>query len=203
MAEGKVSRKHTIIETDDGLTTIAGGKLTTWRKMAEETFYHVIKKLKTKINKEIPEKLMKEGYSRKPMLIGLKRGEWDNYIKENDVSEYLPEHTLTMLYQQYGKGAMEIIASVKQDPSLGEPFIQDVYIIPAEIYYVLKYELCPRLIDVMCRRTEISLKIRHTQQREVAEKVAEIMADAYKWDEAKKLEEIEHYAKYIAKTTWF
>ncbi|MCK5345317.1 MAG: glycerol-3-phosphate dehydrogenase/oxidase, partial [Candidatus Heimdallarchaeota archaeon] len=40
--ESQVSRKHVIIDSPNGLTTICGGKLTTFRLMAEETLYHII-----------------------------------------------------------------------------------------------------------------------------------------------------------------
>ncbi|MHA1728606.1 MAG: glycerol-3-phosphate dehydrogenase C-terminal domain-containing protein [Promethearchaeota archaeon] len=50
----------------------------------------------------------------------------------------------------------------------------------------MKYEFAPRLIDVLCRRTEIALKIKHTRQHEIAEKVAKIMARIYGWDEKSK-----------------
>jgi glycerol-3-phosphate dehydrogenase len=199
MAEGKVSRKHTLFETDDGLVTIAGGKLTTWRKMAEEVIFHIIKS--GKIPDSIPEEMLKPGYSMKPFLIGLKRDEWEKYIKEKKPD--LPDHTLNMLYQQYGKGAKEIIQMVANDPNLGEPFLEEDYFLPAEIYYILNFEFAPRLIDVMCRRTEIAIKIKHTKQKLIAEKVADIMAKVYGWDESTKLKEIQFYMDYIQKTIWF
>jgi len=198
-SESKISRKHALIETDDGLVTITGGKLTTWRKMGEEVLYHLIKT--GKINQSISKKKLKADYSMIPFLIGMKRDEWVKYIQENQPN--LSPHTLDMLYQQYGKGAIEIVEQVKKRPELGIPFIDDYYFIPAEIHYVLKYEFASRLIDVLCRRTEMAIKIKHTQQETIAQKVADIMASYYGWDETTKSNEIQYYMEYIAKTIWF
>ncbi len=167
--------------------------------MGEDVFFHLIST--EKISKDIPEDKLKEGYSLKPFLIGLQRQEWDKHVAEKkpDLSVY----TLDMLYQQYGKGAMKIVEMIQDDPEKGVPLIEDDYFIPAEIHYILKYELAPRLIDVMCRRTEIAIKIHHSKQRIVAEKVADIMATFYSWNDKTKSNEIKHYMDYIRKTIWF
>jgi glycerol-3-phosphate dehydrogenase len=92
---------------------------------------------------------------------------------------------------------------ILQDPKMAKPFIEDDYFLPAEIYYILKYEFAPRLIDIMCRRTEIAIKIKHSKQKIIAEKVADIMAKVYEWDDGTKSNEIKNYMDYIAKTIWF
>ena len=75
--------------------------------------------------------------------------------------------------------------------------------IPAEIYYIAKYEFVTHLIDVLCRRTEISFKVSHKRQDIIAQKVANIIAELYGWSETKKDEEIRNYLDYISKTIWF
>jgi len=115
----------------------------------------------------------------------------------------IPTIILDSIYRQYGKGGFEIIEMIKQDPSLGEPFLDNHPFVPAEIHYILKYEFVTHLIDVLCRRTEISFKISHTLQNEIALKVAEIIAETYNWSRAKKEEEIKYYLNYISKTIWF
>ena len=75
--------------------------------------------------------------------------------------------------------------------------------IKAEILYCLRYEPTPHLIDVFCRRTEMSLWIDHKKAFEAASKVVEIMANEYSWDENKKKQEIESYMDYIKKSVSF
>ncbi|MFX0028900.1 MAG: glycerol-3-phosphate dehydrogenase C-terminal domain-containing protein, partial [Candidatus Hermodarchaeota archaeon] len=59
------------------------------------------------------------------------------------------------------------------------------------------------LIDVFCRRTEMSLWISHKNATEAAAKVADIIAVEYGWNEEKKKEEIEAYIEYVKKTVSF
>ncbi|MFX1408430.1 MAG: glycerol-3-phosphate dehydrogenase C-terminal domain-containing protein, partial [Promethearchaeota archaeon] len=81
--------------------------------------------------------------------------------------------------------------------------IDENYFIKAEIIYVLRYELTNHLIDVFCRRTEMSLWIDHRRAHEAAEIVANIMAKEYSWDDERKNREIKEYLDYIAKTISF
>jgi glycerol-3-phosphate dehydrogenase len=57
---------------------------------------------------------------------------------------------------------------IKEDESLKERVMEDNNFIKAEIVYVLRYELTPHLIDVFCRRTEMSLWIHHRRASEAA-----------------------------------
>lgn len=197
--ESAISRKHVIIDTEDGLITIAGGKLTTFRKMAEELLYHIIRK---KIfNHSFPRKMLRKNYSKIPYLIGMERHDWDEFLKENNPD--LPVDILNLLYQQYGQGAMVIIKNISKNPELSQKFLPENQFIPAEIDYILKYEFAPHLIDVMSRRTEIAIKVHHSKQHLIAEKIADIMGIAYGWNNSEKNREIKDYMDYIAKTIWF
>ncbi|TES94469.1 MAG: hypothetical protein E3J90_12425, partial [Promethearchaeota archaeon] len=107
------------------------------------------------------------------------------------------------LYQQYGKGAIYIINLIKKDESLKERVIDENDFIYAEILYVLRYEMSPHLIDVFCRRTEMSLWIHHRRALEAAENVAKIMQKEYSWDNETKNEEIQRYLDYVKKCVSF
>jgi len=198
--ESDVSRKHVIIESENGLVTIAGGKLTIFRKMGEDVIYHLIKK-KNVFNKKFTKKQLKKGFSKQPILIGLERNEWDEFIKDKKVN--IDQDILEHLYRQYGRGAFEIVQNIINKPELGKRFIPENQITPAEIHYILKYEFAPHLIDVLLRRTEIQLKVHHKKQQKIAEDVAWIMAEKYGWTLEKKQKEIDNYMNYIKKTIWF
>ena len=68
---------------------------------------------------------------------------------------------------------------------------------------MLRYELTPHLIDVFCRRTEMSLWIHHQRAAEAAEKVAEIMKKEYSWDNETTNNEIDNYLDYVKKSLSF
>ena len=89
------------------------------------------------------------------------------------------------------------------DESLKERIIDENYFIKAEILYVLRDELSPHLIDIFCRRTEMSLRIHHRRASEAAEKVATIMQKEYSWDDETKSKEIQTYLDYVKKSVSF
>ncbi len=193
--ESEVSRQHVIFFSDDNLLTITGGKLTEWREMAEDLFEHVEEKqIFPGIKKE-------KHWSRKPFIISLEKNEWSDVLKNSGV--ILEENIADHLYQQYGKGAIQILEMIQKDKSLSKRIIDENDFINAEILYVLRYEFTPHLIDVFCRRTEMSLWIHHRRASEAAEKVAEIMQKEYSWEDEIKTSEIGTYLDYVKKSVSF
>ena len=194
-SESEVSRKHIIFFSNDDLVTITGGKLTEWRGMAEDLFKKVVEK-------EIFPGIERENhFSRKMFLIGLERENWELKLKEFSLP--LENDVLDHLYQQYGKGAIEILKLIKDTPEIGEKIMEDNEFIKAELLYIIMNEPTPHLIDLLCRRTEMSLWISHKKATEVAEIVSELMAKEYSWDDKKKNEEITQYIDYIKKSMSF
>lgn len=194
-SESEVSRKHIIFFSDDGLLTITGGKLTEWRAMAEDLFNY-IEEMHIFSNITRP-----KHFSRQKFIIGIEREAWIKRLKESEIE--LQEDVAEHLYQQYGKGAIEILELIKKDEALKQRILEDYYFIQAEIIYILRYELTTHLIDVFCRRTEMALWIDHRRTPEAAEKVADIMVKEYLWDDNKRSQEIRDYLDYIAKTIAF
>ena len=194
-SESEVSRKHIIFFSNDGLLTITGGKLTAWRSMAEDLF----KKIE---EKEIfPNIGRKENFSKQKFVISLEKEEWEDEVKVSKIE--LETDIKDRLYQQYGKGAIKILEMIKEDESIKEKIIEENDFILSEILYCLRYEPTPHLIDLFCRRTEMSLWIDHKIVDIAAKRVAEIMAKEYSWDEQKKNQEIESYMEYIKKSVSF
>ncbi len=194
-SESAVSRDHTIFWTDDGLISIAGGKLTTFRRMAEDLFTRVEEK------EIFPKIARKKRFSRQKYAIGLDKQSWSKILKESGVS--LDEEVANHIYEQYGRGAIKILELIKSDKSLKDRIDDENEFIAAEIVYGLKYEPTPHLIDIFCRRTEMSLFIDHKKQLNAAKKVADLMAQEYDWSDQKKTEEINLYMDHIKKTVVF
>ncbi len=194
-SESEVSRKHIIFFSEDNLLTISGGKLTEWREMAEDLFEHIEKK------NIFPEIKKEKNWSRQPFIITLEKDKWQDILQNSGV--HLDEDISDHLYQQYGKGAIKILDMIKEDESLKERVIDENDFIYAEILYVLRYELTPHVIDVFCRRTEMSLWVHHRRASEAAEKVAKIMQKEYSWGDETTKKEINNYLDYIKKTVSF
>lgn len=194
-SESEVSRKHILFFSEDGLLTITGGKLTAWRSMAEDLFKKVEeKKIFPNIEKE-------DGFSKQKFLISLEKEIWLKELKNSGVK--LDDDISNHLYQQYGKGALKILEIIKEDEAYKERIMKEHDFIKTEIIYCLRYELTPHLIDIFCRRTEMSLWISHTRVIEAAKKVADLMAKEYNWDEERKTQEINTYVNYVKKTVSF
>ena len=194
-SESEISRNHIIFFSDDGLLTITGGKLTAWRAMAEDLFRHVEEKgIFQDVKRET-------NFSKQMFVIGLEKDDWQKELENSGVE--LDDDIADHIYQQYGKGAVKILDLIKENQSLKELIINENNFIKAEIVYSLRYELTPHLIDVFCRRTEMSLWIRPQKVNEASKKVAELMAKEYSWSEEKQMEEIKVYTDYIEKTVAF
>ncbi|MFX1426583.1 MAG: FAD-dependent oxidoreductase, partial [Promethearchaeota archaeon] len=179
-SESEISRKHIIFFSNDGLLTITGGKLTAFRSMAEDLFEKVEEK------EIFPNIKREDNFSKQRYLISLEKQEWHDHLKNSNID--LEEDVADHIYQQYGKGALKILEIIKENESYKEKILRNHYFIKAEIIYCLRYELTQHLIDVFCRRTEMSLWISHKNATEVATNVADIMAIEYGWKKDRKKE---------------
>jgi glycerol-3-phosphate dehydrogenase len=194
-SESEVSRKHIIFFSKDGLLTVTGGKLTEWRAMAEDVFNHIQEK------NIFPTAVREKHFSKQSFIIGLTKDKWVQILENSGIA--IEEDIADHIYHQYGRGAIKILELIREDSSLKERILDDNNFILAEIIYTLRYELTAHLIDVFCRRTEMSLWIDHRKASETANKVAEIIAKEYSWDEQKKNQEIDFYLDYVKKSVLF
>jgi glycerol-3-phosphate dehydrogenase len=199
--ESAVSREHEIIESKDGVIAIAGGKLTTYRLMAEELIFKMVERGYLK-EFSSPEQ-MEKGYSKQPFIAGMTRSDFDRQVKLKGLAGYTWPDQLEYLYLQYGKQGIDILENIKTNPEKGKPILDGYPLSKAEIEFILDNENAPHLIDILCRRTEAQWTIWHYLQLELAEKVADIMGDYYGWTKTKIKSEIKNYMAYIKKTIWF
>ncbi len=199
--ESDVSRTHEIFETEDGVVAIAGGKSTTHRRMAEDLLFFLIENNYLAGFTEAAHN--RKGFSKVPFKAGMTRKEFDAVIEERGLKEISWPEQLEYLHQQYGKGAVNILESIKKTPSAGKSLLAGYPYCKAEIRYILENENSPRLIDILCRRTEAQWMVWHYKQPELAEKVAAIMGSYYRWSAKRKADEINEYLAYVAKTVSF
>ncbi len=201
--ESEVSRKHVIVDHQNGVVSMIGGKLTIFRKMGEELVYHLIK---NEILPKAENGMMKKAYSKIPFLVGLTRKEFDDiYAIGLAKDEYpkLDEELLEYLYRQYGKQSFEIMTLIKEDPAKGHRLFDGVEFIPADIEWICDHEFAPRLLDVINRRTEMSLYVHHSHKEDLANKVGVIMQEKYGWNEDRLKEEIQTYIDQVNSWLWF
>lgn len=196
-----VSREHAIFASPDGVVAIAGGKLTTFRSMAEEVLFYLVD------HGYLPPFTdpthHQPGFSKVPFTVGMTRAAFDREIATRGLAECATPDQLEYLHQQYGRQALMILDRIKENPSLGEPLLEGYPHCRAEIDFILEHENAPHLIDILCRRTEAQWMIWHQLQPVLAKAVAAIMAEYYGWTKKRTRAEIDAYLAYVRKTVAF
>ncbi|KAI0715670.1 DAO-domain-containing protein [Cerioporus squamosus] len=183
--EGLV-RNHMIHVSDSGLLTIAGGKWTTYRAMAEETVDKAIEvfDLKDRVKRGcVTERLRlvgSDGWSRN-MFIGLVQ----RYGLETEVAKHLSDNygdcAWTVLSYAQPTGKAWPLHGVRLAP--GYPFIE------AEVRYAVRHEYAETAIDVIARRCRLSF-LNAQAALDALPRVVEIMGEELHWSSARAKEEI-------------
>jgi glycerol-3-phosphate dehydrogenase len=184
----KASREHSITHPAPGLTTIAGGKFTTYRLMAEDTVDRAFEEAGITIP---------ETRSAELPLVGADDFSAVVASKAEFASRYgLSEEQIDRLLHRYGSEITEILAMTETNPKLAEPVPSGAYL-GAEIQFAVQHEGALHLDDVLARRTRLSIE---SQDRGVdaAPLVAEIMAEVLDWDSTAVKRELEHYEARVA-----
>jgi glycerol-3-phosphate dehydrogenase len=154
-----ISRSHEVFVSQSGLVTIAGGKWTTYRKMAEDTMTHAIEIAGLHPTNCRTEQLHLHGY--------LKRESAD--FPEED---YL---------RCYGTDAAAIERLAIENPKRASLLHEKLPYQEAEVVWATKYEMARTVEDVLARRTR-SLLLDARASNEAALKTAEIMAEQLGYD---------------------
>lgn len=172
-----ISRTHDIFVSDDGLVTIAGGKLTDYRLMAQDTFDYILIELAEKTGDK-NDKVETRG-------IPLSGGElpenasFEDYVKETvpkGIDVGLSEEEAEHLVHWYGTNAETVFSlkdkAAKIDLPLG---------VALSLVYALEYEAAISPVDFFLRRTGILL-FDTTKVDEWKTAVVDYMADYFSWD---------------------
>ena len=145
-----LSRRHLVHTAPSGLITVTGGKLTTYRRMAQESIDRAIRVLGLRghrcLTKRVP-------------LVGAER------IERNAAGLHLA--------QRYGSEASAIVALARQ-PELAQPLIPGLPYLRAEVVFAARHEMAQTVDDVLSRRTRSRLLAR-TASMAAASDVAQLL----------------------------
>ena len=197
LAPSQVSREHRIIESASGLLTIAGGKLTTHRVMAQELVDRVAARLGAL-----------DGRPRAPhppthrlQLPGGETADLDGLAKaavERGASETTARH----LVGRYGSEAAAVLNLVDRDRALGGRIVSGRPELWAEVVHAIEREMAVRLSDVLVRRLHLFYKTRD-QAVPATSAVADRMAGALGWDGSRRAEELAAYLQLVKRSRAF
>ncbi|KAI8775863.1 glycerol-3-phosphate dehydrogenase, mitochondrial-like isoform X1 [Biomphalaria glabrata] len=185
-----IARNHIIEVSKNKLITIAGGKWTTYRRMAEETVDKAIEVCK----------LTPQGQCRtKGLLLDGAHG-WSPTLFIRLVQDYGLENAVAQhLANTYGDKACKVASlstmTGKRWPVVGKRIHDEYPYIEAEVKYAVREYAC-RAIDIVARRTRLSFINVHAAQ-EALPRIIDIMAEELKWDEKTKKSELAHAERYL------
>jgi glycerol-3-phosphate dehydrogenase len=136
-----ISRKAELYETSSGMLTITGGKLTTWRRMAEMVVDRIV------------ERDGRGDESRTDDIpLGMPARPED---LETDLE--LPEGAADQLAFRYGHAARQVLDLAEADPALAEPILPGHPDLLAEVVIAARAEQARSVADVLMRRTRLGL----------------------------------------------
>ncbi|MFZ6005027.1 MAG: FAD-dependent oxidoreductase [Actinomycetota bacterium] len=153
-----LSRRHKVLVADSGVVTITGGKLTTYREMAEDTVEAVLAQLS-----DLPRSTRRCRTRRLVLRGGAGAARNDSHLGS-----------------RYGAERAEVEALVAADPSLGEPLVDGLPYLRAEAVHAVRSEMARTVDDVLARRTRARLQARDASAA-AATAVAELIAPELGW----------------------
>ncbi|GAA1079216.1 glycerol-3-phosphate dehydrogenase/oxidase [Nocardiopsis composta] len=176
----EVKRNHEIRVDRDGLVTVVGGKLTTARHMAEQTVDRVERVLGRKGRCR----------TRDLNLLGAAGYDAEAVVASGGLAAHLGE--------RYGTEARFVTDLVAEDPSLGEPVVEGLPYLKAEVVHALRHEMARGVDDVLSRRTRARLMARDASAAAAAE-VGRICRRELGLSEEEAAAQVEQYTSAVAR----
>jgi len=192
VAASKVSREHRIYQGRSGLLTIAGGKLTTARSMAEE----MVDMVAMKLLKEFHVKAKRPCQTMNRTILHVPEQDTEARVRALAGKLKYDDDILYGLFKQ-GTEALNVLALVDEDPSLGERLDPVIPHIKAQIRFAVESEMARSLSDFLVRRTEIYYTA-PDQGLGVADEVARIMGGLLGWSPEEGKRQVEAYKDTVA-----
>ena len=172
-----LSRKHQVRVSASGVVSIAGGKLTTYRKMAEHTVDAVLKRMD------------KRAACKTKRL---------RFVGASTLSTKKLDREALHLHQRFGSDTQTIAQLIASDASLAEPLIIGLPYLRAEAIFAIRFEMAKTLDDVLSRRTRARI-INRQASLAGARSVAQLMASELMWDNSEIERQLANYVDSCAK----
>ncbi len=197
---GATSREHEVHVHDDGVIVIAGGKLTTYRRMAREATDRALEWLSDRSDAALEGRELRPCRTKHrplPGAFGLEptgqagvRAIAARLESEGGFAPRVAEH----LSQTYGVRAELVTRRIAAEPALGERIDAELPYLWAEVDHAVEHDLARTVEDLLCRRIPLCLRGRD-QGLAVAPRIADRMRARLGWSEA---EATRHLADYRA-----
>lgn len=188
----KVSREHTVTTVAPGMTVIAGGKLTSYRQMAEDAVDFSMGEEFTKEHPSVTAKTLLEGAD-------------GYYALWNGREAIAKERGLTVdqvedLLDRYGSDISIIFDMIDERPDLGQRLQHAPNYLRADVAFGVLYEGALHLEDILQHRIRLVYEQRDSGLAAMPE-IADLAGEILGWDDETKAREMDLY-KDMCEAVW-
>ncbi len=179
-----LSRRHGVVRSVPGFYSIIGGKLTTFRRMAEDV-----------VNAATGRRMTASSPTRVLSLSGAEGlGEALPALRARARGLRLPRATLYHLIRTHGTATAAVLALVEERPALGEPLVRGWPHIAAEVVVAAREEMAVTVADVLLRRTRLA-HLLPDQGTGIAARVAALAGEELGWSRDAQAAQAAEYAR--------
>jgi glycerol-3-phosphate dehydrogenase len=188
-----LSRRHTVRTSASGLITVNGGKLTTYRKMAEDTVDAVASGLGRRGLKCRTKNLRLHGAPSTGRVIPRAGGIGANV--RPDPSDPIGSRN-SHLDNRFGTEAGAVLAMAEGRPELLDPLVTGLPYLRVEALWAARHEMALTVSDVLDRRTQSSFRDARAAA-DAAESVARLIGRELGWGDDRIGTESTSYAAHL------
>jgi glycerol-3-phosphate dehydrogenase len=184
--EKKITRRHFLRRHPQckNLISVVGGKLTTFRSLAEECVDLVYSLMGKRSPKCLTSEVRLPGAARLTQIDGAQ-------VAHNPLTEKVRMRQARI----YGLFGLDLANMCLRNPELSEPISEEGDAIAAEIVFAFEHELAATLTDCLMRRTMLGLN--RDLGITAAEQAAKVARAHLGWTEDRLLKELSDYRAYL------
>jgi glycerol-3-phosphate dehydrogenase len=180
-----LSRRHRVSVSSNGLVSVTGGKLTTYRKMAADTVAAALRELGTaRRTGSVTTSLT--------LIGGDGAGKPPAGVLSTARRLGIAEEALAHLVGRFGSETGSLVGLCEGNPELTEPLVAGLPYIKAEAVFAARYEMAQTLSDVLSRRTRARILDRAATAA-AAPGVAAIVGPELGWDDAEQARQVDAF----------
>ena len=186
----KLSREHIVDRPVPGFVSIAGGKYTTYRVMAEDAVDVASAELR---------RIVPDSSTAQLPLLGA-----DGYVALTNkvpllAKEYgISEESIRHLLDRYGSEIATLLELTRDRPDLKKKIDPKLEYLKVEVLYAVEFEGARTLMDIVDRRTRIAFES-EDHGLAIVKDLVEIVAKPLGWNATEKKSQIEQFKAHVKK----
>lgn len=192
--EAGITRRHFIRRHPQvgNLFSIVGGKLTTYRSLAEEAVNLVFKELGKSVAQCSTSEVSLPGAATPKT-----DSTFEDFCADFKQGSGLPQAISDRLLRIYGTRSAQLVTMIRTEASLANVFDVETHAIAAEVVFSFEHEFATTLADCLLRRTMVGLN--STLGMKSVEAAAKIAREHLGWQESRVQQELTGYRDAITR----